>query len=173
MKIDVNLQNRIASLMHAELANRLLIKYIISKGVEDFTKPLNPIVIADLTQAIPELSRKVEVIPYVYNLDPLTGASQLGWNLFVLGNNRMYLGKTKHNKLSELVSQGASIDPGESIIELSTTAEDLIKFICNTLKKSEDGKVDIGYQPATSQFLKRPVLSSPVSSYYEKRRFGR
>lgn len=173
MKIDVNLQNRIASLMHAELANRLLIQYMISKGVEDFTKPLNPIVIADLSKAIPELARKLEIIPYVYNLDPLTGASQLGWNLFVLGCNRMYLGKTKHSKLSELVSQGASIDPGESVVELATSARDVIKFVCNTLKKSEDGKVDIGYQPATSQFLKRPILSSPVSSYYEKRRWGR
>jgi len=173
MEIDITLQNRIVSLMHAELASRLLIQYFVGKEMEDFGLPLNPMMISDLAKAIPELSRKVEVIPYVYKLDPLTGSAELGWNLFVLGSSRMYLGKTKHKRLGELVSQSAAVDPGEAAVELATTPKDVIKFICNTLKKSEDGQVDLGYSPATPQFMKRPMLATPTSSYYEKRRWGR
>lgn len=171
--MDISLQNRITSLMHAELASRLLVQYFVGKGIEDFTKPLNPIIVADMTKAIPELARKVEVVPYVYDLDPLTGASELGWNIFVLGNARMYLGKTKHRKLNELVSQAASVDPDEAAVELATTPKKVIDFITKILKNSENGQVDIGYQPSVPQFLKRPILATPVSSYYEKRRWGR
>lgn len=170
--LNLALQQRITSLMHAELAKRLLLDYFQKKNlIERFDAPLNPITIADIPSSIPELSRKIEVVPYVYKIDPFTGSSELGWNLFVLGNNRLYLGRTQHKHINELLNiMGVT---NEAAVELASTPRDVTKFISDTLSKSEDGKVDIGYQPIVPQFMRKPTISSPVASYYEKRRYGK
>jgi len=170
--LDLALQQRITSLMHAELAKRLILDYFEKKGlIEKFDMPLSPIIIADMPKSIPELSRKVEVVPYVHKIDPFTGASELGWNLFVLGNSRMYLGRTQHKHINELLTIAGTTS--ESAVEIASTPRDIIKFISETLSQSEDGKVDIGYQPIVPQFMRKPTISSPVSQYYEKRRYGK
>lgn len=171
--LNLALQQRITSLMHAELAKRLMLDYFEKKGLtERIDSPLSPIAVADMQGSIPELSRKIEVVPYVYKIDPFTGASELGWNLFVLGNNRLYLGRTQHKHINELLTI-AGTATNESAVELASTPRDVITFISNVLSKSEDGKVDIGYQPIVPQFMRKPTISSPVASYYEKRRYGK
>jgi len=172
--VPIRLQKRLASLANAEVARRLIVQYFTDKGVEDFDTPMNPRFIADIQHRIPELSSNLEVVPYIHKLDPLSGDSTIAWNLFVIGTFRMYLGKTKHNRLNELLElSSANVAIDGDAVEKIVTPNKVVTFLTNTFKQHEDGLVEVGKQPINPNFLARPVLSSPTSSYYEKRRWGR
>lgn len=172
--MDLKLTNRITNLMHAALTRKLLTRYFMTKGIEEsnWDKPLSPQTLSDLPQAVPELHQKVEVIPYVMKLDPLTGLTEVGWNLFVLGSKRMYLGRTKHKSLGELTNL-AGPSEADNAIEKASSARRVIQYIVDMLKASEEGRLEF-HQPADlPNFMRRPNITAPYASYYEKRKWGR
>lgn len=170
--MDIKLTKRLNNLMNAELAKRLLIRYFDAKQA-NFTQPLNPQSMADIGQSIPEFYQKVEIVPYVSKLDPLTGFTEIGWNLFVLGNQRMYLGRTKHKSLGELVGLRDAVAMQDNMSDIITTPKQVIEFICKTLKHSDDGKLEMAPPTELPRFMRRPTITAPYASYYEKRRWGR
>ena len=139
---------RIHSALNKELIKRLLVQYFTQKGfIENFDTRLYPPMIQDLPIQIPQLASKVEVQPNVMNIDPQTGVVQLGWNLFVLGTERLTLGESSHTNLNEVQSAIAGPLNGTQKMS-STTPKRIINFIIEVLGNSKDG--DISSIPANT-----------------------
>lgn len=165
------LSNKLELLFNKELIRRLLIKYFNEKGVKDnFDIKIYPLIIQDLTESVPELFGKVEIIPHAINLDPQTGSAKIGWNLFVLGNQRMYLGETEHSNMANLASQISSgsinDDEEEWIHRNGRSPRDIIKFISRILGNSTNGI--ISHSDVAPSMLKQG--SSTGSEMFERPR---
>lgn len=132
---------------NAEVVRRTLVSYFSNKGfAESFDKSVNPILIQDLPYVNIGLENKVEIEPHAVEIDPSTSRAVLGWNLFVLGNQRIYLGETYHANLLDLARQikFGSIMPESTITtRRCTTPRRIINFIERVLSKSESGIVDL------------------------------
>jgi hypothetical protein len=155
--IDSYTIDRIKHIANTEVVRRLLIKYFMDKGfTESFDRQMYPAVIQDLPMVIPVLSNKLEIVPHAKEIDTSMGRAVLGWNLFVLGNQRMYLGETYHNSLHDLARQIRSglirvPEAGYHTARRQTTPRRVITFITRVLGDHEVGYVDLN--PST-----RPVM---------------
>jgi hypothetical protein len=137
------LESRLRKILNEELIKRLLIQYFLDKGIqrEDFNKNVYAPMLQDILQNKPQFIGKLEVQPFIEDMDPNNGKVKLGWNMFVLGNNRIYLGKSSHKNLAEL-KDSANGPIKEYSYENYTTPSKIITFISSVLSKSEQGFVD-------------------------------
>lgn len=144
--MDAYATQQLKQALNTEVIRRMLIKYFLSRGfTESFDRLMYPATIQDLQFTIPELITKLEVIPHALLIDPMTDSAKIGWNLFILGGQRMYLGETYHSGLSQLAQMLMS---GQVISEHSnathqTTPRRVIHFITTTLRRVEAGYVDL------------------------------
>lgn len=147
--IDSYATDRIKHVANTEVVRRLLIKYFVDKGFsESFDRQMYPSLVQDLPQIIPVLSNKVEIVPHATEVDTSMGRAVLGWNLFVLGNQRMYLGETYHNSLTDLARQirtGVIRIPesGFHTARRQTTPRRVISFMTRVLGTHEGGYIDL------------------------------
>lgn len=157
--IDSYSVDKFKHVLNTEVVRRLLIKYFSDKGYgQSFDRQMYPAVIQDLPLVIPVLSNKIEIVPYATEIDTAMGRAILGWNLFVLGNQRMYLGETYHNSLHDLARQIRSgivrtAEGGCNTARRQTTPRRVIAFITRVLGNHESGYVDLN--PST-QPLRAP-----------------
>ena len=122
--------------------------------------------IQDIQEVIPEISNKVELTPFMEELDPTTGFVKIGWNLFVMGTNRKFLGYTVHESLEDLQQPGDSKKAQESSLRY-TTPNELVDFIVETIQKYDDDHVALGPMkfPTPQVYgAKMPI----ANTYYEK-----
>ncbi len=129
---------------NAELSRRLLIKYFFEKGFsENFDRKVYPLLLQDIAEVIPEFTGKVEVTPHAIDIDPQTGFAKLGWNMFVLGHHRMYLGETEHVNVQDLAQQlesGTSInESGDAVSRQEQTPRKITAFITRVLRNNQGG----------------------------------
>ena len=122
--------------------------------------------IRDIQTQVPTIGNKVEVKPYIDDIDPTTNYVKLGWNLFVLGTNRMFLGYTIHDSIANMDCQ--IDDPLYNQSETHQSASDIINFIINTLENSKMGRPG-----GPSIYSSPPAYSSKLpsatgNSYYRK-----
>lgn len=142
--------DRLKHKLNTEVVRRMLIRYFKGKGfAESFDRQVYPAILQDLTVAIPALGPKVEIEPHTVEVNPATGRAVIGWNLFVLGNHRMYLGETHHRDLTQLAHQiqnGQMVLPeggGDTSARFQSTARQVVNFITRVLAKSDAGYVDL------------------------------
>lgn len=162
--MNIRLTNQIKKQLQKEHLRRLLNKYFMEKGyVDSFDIPLYPAICVDLPMRIKHLFNRVEVVPYVVESDPITGIVKLGWNLFVLGTNRIHLGTTSHTNMAELRSAVKGQINRELPAECITTPKKVINFILRNLNSSRSGFIEL---PFNFQ-LPSDVLNDPLngSSY--------
>jgi len=170
--------DRIKHTMNTDVVRRLLIKYFRSKpGFEEtLSRKVFPPILQDLTLVIPQLVTKVEIEPYCEEIDNNTGKAILGWQLFVLGNHRCFLGNTYHNDLSMLARQlqaGSIMIPEDQqgSARRQATARQIILFITRVLSKNEAGYVDLSV-PQQSQNSSAPNVFGQVGmsngSFYSR-----
>ncbi len=156
MTIDSYDIDQIKHIANAEAIKRHLIKYFVDKGFESFNKQIFPPILQDITLKIPILASKIEVIPNVEQIDVTIDKATLTWNLFVLGNQRMYLGQTFHNGLANLARQirsgyiGSDQAGPDITSRHTTTPKKIIFFISRVLNSNEAGYVDL--KPVNIQF---------------------
>lgn len=135
--------------LNTDVVRKLLVKYFITKGFDkSFDLLMYPSMIQDLPEAIPILASKIEVVPYAVNVDPMQCKATLGWNLFVLGTYRMFLGETTHNDLPSLARQiNMGIIPvpqdGLRFARKQTTPRRVVNFIVRVLGSHVAGYVDM------------------------------
>ena len=143
MNLDV-LATKVHCALNKELTRRMLIKYFYDKGFkEDMSGRIYPPALQDLPSAIPQLVGKIEVQPHVEDVNPLTGIVTLGWNVFVLGNRRMYLGESSHSNLQEVQTTIYGPVRAEGIRSIQyRTPKQIVSFIVDTLASSKAG--DLG-----------------------------
>jgi len=143
----MDIQDKLENAFAQELIRKLVVKYFHQKGFgENFDEKVYPPLISDIGESIPELAGRLEVEPFAAEVDPTTGQARLGWNLFVLGSQRMYLGETQHAELSNLAKQLENTDshmPGEideyAPARFTRTARDIVNFIVRALRHKEAG----------------------------------
>jgi len=146
--------DKIKSKANLEAVKRVLIKYFHDKGFgESFDRQLYPAIIQDISFAIPAFGNKIEVVPHIEELDQTSDKAVLGWNLFVLGNQRMYLGDTHHHNLSRLAEE---LKTGQLVIPencsgamRTTTPRRVVNFIIRVLENKKSGFVDLSASGST------------------------
>lgn len=150
--------DQIKHLANTEVVRRLLVKYFIDKGfTESFDRQMYPALMQDLPMVIPALSNKLEIVPHAREIDQALGRATIGWNLFALGNQRMYLGETFHNSLTDLARQIRSglikvPEQGFNSAKRQTTPRRVISFVSRVLGDHEAGYVDLS--PSTRPIMK-------------------
>lgn len=168
---------------NTEVIRRLLVKYFMDKGfTESFDRQVYPSILQDLPYVIPVLSNKIEVQPFAEEVDPSIGKARIGWNLFVLGNQRMFLGETFHNNLKDLARQINSglILPPSGIapsVRKQTTPRRIVTFITRVLGDHNAGYVDLSpstlppTQPGDA-FASRQTLSGMPQQFFSRSGYG-
>lgn len=162
--MDTYTAEKLKHLSNTEVVRRMLIKYFMDKGFTDsFDRHLYPAILQDLPMAIPQIANKIEIAPYAEEIDSQLGKAALGWNLFVLGNQRMYLGQTYYNDLQGLARQIQSgfiqvPEGGPANSRLQTTPRKVITFIARVLGSHDAGYTDL----SVSQ--NAPQMAQPYQS---------
>lgn len=166
---------------NTEVVRRMLIKYFMEKGFsESFDRAVNPILIQDLPYANFGLDTKVEIEPHAIRIDPTTSFATIGWNLFVLGTQRMYLGETSHDNLMDLARQirtGQINNTASISSRRCTTPRRIIYFIERCLGQSDAGYVDLtprSRPPARKPRAARPaaMAGSMSGQFYTRSGYG-
>lgn len=145
--MDPRTADTIKHAINTDVVRKMLVKYFVDKGfTESFDRLLYPALIQDLPMHVPQLSTKLDIEPHAIEVNPLTGRAKLGWNLFVLGNQRMYLGETFHKDLLDLARQiqGGTVQvPSKPVAMKQVTPKQVVTFITRVLDKHEAGYVDL------------------------------
>lgn len=122
--------DKISHILLKELARRKMTEYFLeTKGVNLKSK-LYPPSIMDMVKSIPLLQEEIEVVPFVISQNPRTRSVTIGWNLFVGGITRMFMGTTSHSDIYELkqtVMTGQL--PLQTVGQSRCTPEKVIEFI--------------------------------------------
>jgi hypothetical protein len=143
--LDTRFIGKIKHALNADVARRLLIRYFVCKGYDQFDALIYPPLIADLPRAVTEMCDKVEVVPYAARIDPPMDSATLGWNLFVLGVHRMFLGETHHVGLRGLalqLQQGTVISEDRAA-SYQTTPRRVVCFVTKVLSTHRDGMLNL------------------------------
>lgn len=160
------LQERLRSALNQELIRRLLIRYFCSKGfTENFNKRIYPPQMQDMAIQVPQLMGKIEVQPYVEDIDPNTGVVKLGWNLFVLGNRRMMLGYSTHTNLSEI--RTAIMGPLAAMNRgTHATPKRIVNFVTKVMGSSNAGDIASMPKNLTTRAGMLPLGTGEMSGYF-------
>jgi len=168
---------------NTEVIRRLLIKYFVDKGFfESFDRQLYPAAMQDLPFVVPALASKIEVVPHAENIDTALGKAVIGWNLFCLGNQRMYLGETHHNNLQDLARQiksGMIMPEGtQSSARRQTTPRRVVAFLTRVLGDHQAGYVDLApitrpvSQPGDVYGARRNAMSGMPQQFFTRSGYG-
>ncbi len=181
--IDSYVIDRLKHVSNTEVVRRVLIKYFMDKGfAESFDRQMYPALIQDLPLVVPILSNKLEIVPFASEIDTSLGRAVLGWNLFVLGNQRMYLGETYHNSLQDLARQIRSglirvPEAGYHTARRQTTPRRVVSFITRVLESHDAGYVDLN--PSTrpirapgEPFQARQTMMGMPQQFYGRSGYG-
>ena len=177
--IDARTIDRIKHVSNTEVVRRLLIQYFKYKQFgESFDRLLYPTLMQDLPRVIPILASKVEIVPHAVEIDPALGKAVLGWNLFVLGTNRMYLGESYHNNLIDLARQiktGLINVPfgGHGTARRQTTPRRVITFITRVMGDNMAGYVDLNPLSRPIRSMDEPYRARGLMSGFPQQFFGR
>ena len=160
--MNSRVRNRLRRALQEELVRRLLIKYFKDKGIME--SAIYPPAIFDLPYKVPELLNSVEIVPYIEKMDTITNVVTVGWNLFVLGTNRIHLGSSTHANLVEfkrsLMGNVSNDLPGER----KKTANQIVEFIMDIVGKNKDVLLEV------PQGVRLPLQSGPLTNLQP--RFG-
>lgn len=165
-------------IFNAELARRLLIKYFHEHGFEEnYDRKVFPPLLQGISNLIPEFNGKIELVPSVAEIDPTNGFARLRWNLFVLGNQRMFLGETEHTQLHDLAKQLDSpsgiVAEDNQVFRRGRSARDIVNWVVKVLGRCEGGilrsaeqitKSPQGLGAQSGTFFERPKTLRPENS---------
>ena len=145
--MDTGFVDKLRATLNNEVAERLLVRYFVSKGFDktQLDRLIYPPLIQDMQFAITEMSDKIEVVPYVKNINPMTDTAELGWNLFVLGNQRCFIGESFHVGLKRLALQlqhGQILSEDQTATH-QTTPRRIINFMVRVLQAHEEGYINL------------------------------
>jgi len=165
--VNVTLANKIRRILTGH-ATRTALEQFFETVEIGMDEPVYPPVLREMMSRVPMVSSRVEIKPHVVELDPTTNAVRVGWNLFVLGNNRLFLGTSVHESMEDLNRQVTINGEKSDTSERYTTPKQIINFVIDTLNE-HDKAPPLGptiYQQPTMPQPKTP----PLGAYYERNR---
>jgi hypothetical protein len=158
------LSDQVYTALNQELIRRLLIRYFSQKGFrENFNKRVYPPLIQDITVLVPQMSGRVEVVPYVEDINPENGIVRLHWNLFVEGNKRLFLGESVHTSLADVRNAVFGPPPNTRFVNYATPKR-IVNFIVRILGDSKNG--DIAMRPDHVYTSALPLGTGEHSGYF-------
>jgi len=164
------LADRIVDKLDSEVVRRLLLRYFFNHGVEDMRQRVHPGIMAEIEEEVPELLGKIEIVPYAVEIDPRTSYGKFGWNLFVLGNQRMFLGFSEHPEVGTVdIKSLESLQYGGSSRN-ETTPRKIIAFITRILSKTESGRIR---KVPHIQKMMTTAANTGSSQFFTPNRLGR
>lgn len=137
MSMNSKLLKDIQQVVAKEAAKKALQLYFENKGFKNPDALVIPSQISDISLGVPEFGNRLEVVGYNEQYDPFTGVAKVGWNLYVNGSNRMYLGETVHNSVSDLIS--GNTPQHADLATPEHTVNEICSFIMKTFNASKDG----------------------------------
>lgn len=147
--------DKLRRILNMERVRTALLEYFIRKGYgKRLDGRVNPLHLQDLTEEIEALATKIDIEPHALEINPMTSSGSLGWNMFVLGNQRIYLGETLHTNLNQLASQiiEGKITSNELVTTRNeTTPRRIISFITRVLDSCDSGFVDFNVSQLTTE----------------------
>ena len=164
--MNVNLVNTVKHALVMETVRKSLYQFFENRNL-DLDAIIYPPLIRDINKEVEVVGNKIEIIPHVVDIDPTTNYVRIGWNLFVLGTNRMYLGDTVHRSLSQLDQQVE--DPLFSgSAEPLRTPRQIVEFIVSVMFKHKLGRPGVipTYEKPSIDISKLP--STVGTSYIDR-----
>ena len=121
-----------------------LVDYFIKKvGKDGLSASHSPVLWQDILDCLPHLFGYIELIPHNEYLDVSKDEINVGWNLFVLGIHRMYIGSTKHKGLRQTAHEyKANRISNTNYFDSNVTPRQMIAFICRVVKNSDTTMID-------------------------------
>lgn len=160
--MDNTIKNSLVKALQKEFVRRNLIKFFIEKGIDNFLISPYPPMMLDISERIPQLNGALEVKYYLEDINLQSNIIKLGWNLFVLSNNRMFLGYTNHVNISEVENGVNCIKNHDGPI----TIKQLIEYVISVLGKSnilrdiqQNNSINTVNNIKTSTTLFKPIPS--------------
>lgn len=162
--MNPDLMNNLRLIIRRQMVKKQLGDYFSDKSISE-SSGIYPPVMTDLPVVVPRLYNKVEIRPYIESIEPGTEIVKMGWNLFVLGIDRKFLGYTIHesiDKLHEPVTNDTGIDTSVRY----GTPKEVIDFIIESLEKHRDDLLADGSATARPNVYSSKIPAA--STYYER-----
>jgi hypothetical protein len=134
LKASHNIKHDLSAILRKELIRRSLNQYFQEKGYDNFLVSPYPPTLVDLPDRVPMLMGLVEIAYSVNNINMANNMVDVVWNVFVLGNKRIFVGKTSHDSFSNIEN---SINDISNHFNGPLTIEKIIEIIVEFLGDSE------------------------------------
>jgi len=176
--MDAGTSDRIKHAANTDAVRKALIQYFMTKGFDrSFDRMMYPSILQDLPVFVPMLEQKIEIVPHAMAVDPAGGKATMGWNLFVLGTHRMYLGESYHDNIIDLARQiGNGIievpERGFGAAKRQTTPRRIVAFITRVLGEHKDGYIDLTQATAGTANQPNRVANNMANQFFTKSGYG-
>lgn len=160
--MDKITKTSLVKIMQKEFVRRNLIKFFEDKGYNNFLVNPNPPSLMDLVDRVDVLQGIAEVKYYIEDINMENNMIKVGWNLFLLGNQRAFLGHTSHTNLTEIESSIGDPTPN---VNGNLSIKEIIEWSVETIGQSSKLK-DLYDQShsGTSSELSRMDTIKPYKS---------
>jgi len=142
-------KDEMVRVLQKEYLRRSLVEYFVTKGYDKtFDKCPYPLVLQDI-QEEPFAKRAIEVVYGIEDIDLIDNSIKVSWNMFILGNKRIFLGYTNHKNFSDIKNNKANIKDFNGPITISNIIDTIVEFIGSSTaiydlnKKTSDGNLKI------------------------------
>ncbi len=134
-------KTQIANALQKEYLRRSFIKYFSEKGYDNFLVKPYPPVLRDMPTKLPFLNGILELQHPIEDINLADNTIKVAWNLFLLGNKRIFLGYTTHNNMSEIENGIGAIDKHhDGPISIKQIIEVMVELLGQSGKTSEISK---------------------------------
>lgn len=143
----------ITRVLQKEFLRRSLVKYFNDKGyTKTFEICAYPPALQDLTdQAF--ANRAIEVVYNIEDINLIDDTVKVSWNMFVLGNKRIFLGYTNHKNFTDIQNSRNSMTDFSGPISIINIIDTVVEFI-----GSSTSIYDINKKSA-KKFSTKPMFS--------------
>lgn len=168
--IDNVTKDSLTRILQKEFVRRSLIMFFEEKGYDNFLVNPYPPTLLNLPERIPFLEGIVEVNYNLEDIDMKTNTIKVAWNLFVLGNQRTFLGCTTHGNLTEIETGiNASKKYHDGPITLKAVIEAMVEMIGDSNKIKDIYQQAKGFGDNTtmagSSVVQIPDLRKPLPDF--------
>ena len=151
--MNKKVKDDITRVLQKEYLRRSLVKYFEDKGyTKTFEACAFPPILQDLTDQ-PFANRAIEVVYNIEDINLIDDTVKVSWNMFVLGNKRIFLGYTNHKNFTDIQNSRNAKSEYSGPININKIIDIVVDFIGNS-----ESIYDINKKQA-KKFSTRPMFS--------------
>jgi hypothetical protein len=152
--LNKRVKDEMVRVLQKEYLRRSLIEYFGNKGYEKtFNICAYPPSLMDLSEQ-PFSNKSIEVAFNIEDIDLVDNSVKVAWNVFVLGNKRIFLGYTNHQNFTDIKNSKNTIKDYNGPITINKIIEFIIEFLGNS-----NQIFDINRKPTNNSFVNKPLIS--------------